>query len=152
MAKTQNIYDLLDRTIDSLRQRDKYSQDNWLQFLHSAAWNYKQPFISQVLIYAQRPDATACAPFGTWTSKRIFNRKIRAGAKGIAVLDDSNPQLSLQYLFDISDTVARKDSMPVPIWHMTSEKETVVRKLIFSEYFSDEAFESAMELSPTDFF
>ncbi len=152
MAKTQNIYDLLDRTIDSLRQRDKYSQDNWLQFLHSAAWNYKQPFISQVLIYAQRPDATACAPFGTWTSKRIFNRKIRAGAKGIAVLDDSNPQLSLQYLFDISDTVARKDSMPVPIWHMTSEKESVVRKLIFSEYFSDEAFESAMELSPTDFF
>lgn len=80
------------------------SVDSWKSFLNSAAWLYKYPFHEQVLIHAQRPDATACAPMQLWNNR--FGRWVNKDAKGIAVIDDSGDKPRLKYLFDVSDTNA----------------------------------------------
>lgn len=101
------------------------SVDNWKSFLNSAAWLYKYPFHEQVLIHAQRPDATACAPMQLWNSR--FGRWINKDAKGIAVIDDSGDKPRLKYLFDVSDTNARRNA-PFRLWHIKPEYEVQVIK------------------------
>lgn len=85
----------------------------WKAFLSSAANNYKYSFSDQILIYAQRPDATACAEIGFWNER--LGRWVNKGAKGIALLDNRFDKPRLHYVFDVSDTNSRKDT-PVPIW------------------------------------
>lgn len=101
------------------------SVDSWKSFLNSAAWLYKYPFHEQVLIRAQRPDATACAPMQLWNSR--FGRWVNKDAKGIAVIDDSGDKPRLKYLFDVSDTNARHNA-PFQLWHIKPEYEAQVIK------------------------
>ena len=101
------------------------SVDNWKSFLNSAAWLYKYPFHEQVLIHAQRPDATACASMQFWNSR--FGRWVNKDAKGIAVIDDSGDKPRLKYLFDVSDTNARHNA-PFRLWQIKPKYEVQVIK------------------------
>ncbi len=80
----------------------------WTAFLTTAARLYKYPFHEQMMIYAQRPDATACAEYDLWNEK--MGRYVRRGSKGIALVDDSGDRPRLRYVFDISDTGTREHS------------------------------------------
>ena len=86
---------------------------NWISFLQTAANNYKYNFDDQVLIHAQRPDATACAPIELWNEH--FGRWVNKGAHGIALIDDKKGHLSLHYVFDVSDTNSRYGN-EVKLW------------------------------------
>ena len=90
--------------------------ESWTGFLRSACYNYKCPFDEQVLIYAQRPDATAVLELEKWN--RQFGRWVNAGATGIAVMDEAHGKGWLKHYFDIADTHATRISRPVPIWSM----------------------------------
>ena len=78
------------------------SWQEWAGFLTTASRLYKYPFHEQLMIYAQRPDATACAEYDLWNEK--MGRYVRRGSKGIALVDDSGDRPRLRYVFDISDT------------------------------------------------
>ena len=108
-TKLQVMSELAAQATEQLTQ----SVDNWKSFLDSAAWLYKYPFHEQVLIYAQRRDAKACAPIELWNSK--FKRWVNRGAKGIALIDDSGQKPALRYVFDVSDTNTRYD-IPFQLW------------------------------------
>ena len=120
-TKLHIMSELAAQTTQQLTQ----SVDNWKSFLNSAAWLYKYPFHEQVLIHAQRPDATACAPMQLWNSR--LGRWVNKGAKGIAVIDDSGDKPRLKYLFDVSDTNARHNA-PFRLWQIKPEYEVQVIK------------------------
>lgn len=120
-TKLHIMSELAAQTTQQLTQ----SVDNWKSFLNSAAWLYKYPFHEQVLIHAQRPDATACASMQLWNSR--FGRWVNKDAKGIAVIDDSGDKPRLKYLFDVSDTNARHNA-PFWLWHIKPEYEAQVIK------------------------
>lgn len=120
-TKLHIMSELAAQTTQQLTQ----SVDSWKSFLNSAAWLYKYPFHEQVLIHAQRPDATACAPMQLWNSR--FGRWVNKDAKGIAVIDDSGDKPRLKYLFDVSDTNARHNA-PFRLWHIKPEYEVQVIK------------------------
>ena len=90
--------------------------ESWTGFLRAACYNYKCPFDEQVLIYAQRPNATAVLELEKWN--RQFGRWVNAGATGIAVIDEARGKGRLKHYFDITDTHAARISRPVPIWSM----------------------------------
>ena len=90
--------------------------ESWTGFLRAACYNYKCPFDEQVLIYAQRPNATAVLELEKWN--RQFGRWVNAGATGIAVIDEASGKGRLKHYFDITDTHATRISRPVPIWSM----------------------------------
>jgi len=90
--------------------------ESWTGFLRAACYNYKCPFDEQVLIYAQRPNATAVLELEKWN--RQFGRWVNAGATGIAVIDEAHGKGRLKHYFDITDTHATRISRPVPIWPM----------------------------------
>lgn len=96
-TKLQLITELANTTSKELSSVNK-----WTEFLSSAAWQYKYSFEDQVLIYAQRPDARACADFDTWNEK--LKRRINRGAKGIALLRERGADFYLDHVFDVSDT------------------------------------------------
>lgn len=120
-TKLHIISELAAQTTQQLAQ----SVDSWKSFLNSAAWLYKYPFHEQVLIHAQRPDATACAPMQLWNSR--FGLWVNKDAKGIAVIDDSGDKPRLKYLFDVSDTNARHNA-PFRLWQIKPEYEVQVIK------------------------
>ena len=120
-TKLHIMSELAAQTTQQLTQ----SVDSWKSFLNSAAWLYKYPFHEQVLIHAQRPDATACAPMQLWNNR--FGRWVNKGAKGIAVIDDSGDKPRLKYLFDVSDTNARHNA-PFRLWQIKPEYEVQVIK------------------------
>ena len=111
-SKFQFITELYSRTL--IRLTGDY--ESWTGFLRSACYNYKCPFDEQVLIYAQRPDATAVLELEKWN--RQFGRWVNAGATGIAVMDEAHGKGWLKHYFDITDTHATRISRPVPIWSM----------------------------------
>ena len=103
------------------------SVENWTRFLDSAAWLYKYPFHDQVLIHAQRPTATACAPIALWND--TFHRWVNKGAKGIALIDDSGFTPHLKYVFDIADTNTRYN-IPFRLWEAKPEyMEQIITEL-----------------------
>ncbi len=89
------------------------SPENWKSFLASAAWLYKYPFRDQILIHAQKPEATACAEIGLWNER--LHRWVNRGAKGIALIDTSEDKPHLRYVFDVSDTNSRQN-IPFALW------------------------------------
>ena len=89
------------------------SPENWKSFLDSAAWLYKYPFREQILIHAQKPEATACAEIGLWNER--LHRWVNRGAKGIALIDTSEDKPHLRYVFDVSDTNSRQN-IPFALW------------------------------------
>ena len=111
-SKFQFITELYSRTLTRLTG----DYESWTGFLRAACYNYKCPFDEQVLIYAQRPDATAVLELEKWN--RQFGRWVNAGATGIAVMDEAHGKGWLKHYFDITDTHATRISRPVPIWSM----------------------------------
>ena len=101
------------------------SPAEWESFLRSAARMYKYAFPEQVLIYAQRPNATACATLEQWNRCR-YRRWVKPGAVGIALLEDAGPQLGLKYVFDLSDTRQTPYSQPFSTWAYRPEYEEAV--------------------------
>ena len=118
-TKLQMMSELAAQTTQQLAQ----SVDSWKSFLNSAAWLYKYPFHEQVLIHAQRPDATACAPIELWNN--TFRRWVNKGAKGIAIIDDSGQKPTLRYVFDVSDTNTRYN-VPFSLWQTRPEYEAQI--------------------------
>ena len=92
------------------------SWQEWAGFLTTAARLYKYPFHEQLMIYAQRPDATACAEYDLWNDR--MGRYVRRGSKGIALMDDSGDRPRLRYVFDISDTGTREHSRTPWLWQL----------------------------------
>ena len=111
-SKFQFITELYSRTLTSLTG----DYESWTGFLRAACYNYKCPFDEQVLIYAQRPDATAVLELEKWN--RQFGRWVNTGATGIAVIDEAYGKGRLKHYFDITDTHTTPVSRPVPIWSM----------------------------------
>lgn len=111
-SKFQFITELYSRTLTKLTG----DYESWTGFLRAACYNYKCPFDEQVLIYAQRPNATAVLELEKWN--RRFGRWVNAGATGIAVMDEAHGKGRLKHYFDITDTHATRISRPVPIWSM----------------------------------
>jgi N12 class adenine-specific DNA methylase len=126
-TKLQLITELSQRTAHSVTRNPV----NWTSFLKTAARNYKYPFQDQLLIYAQRPDATACAPIEIWNRK--FGRWVNRGAKGIALIDDSGSRLSLRHVFDVSDTNSRHNR-PVVLWSMQDRYAEAVTETLENSF------------------
>lgn len=122
-TKLQLITELSERTAHKISN----SPADWTSFLKTAAWNYKYPFQDQLLIYAQRPDATACAPIEAWNQK--LYRWVKKGAKGIALIDDSGIRLTLRHVFDVSDTTGRYNR-PVMLWKMEDRYSEAVMETL----------------------
>ena len=101
------------------------NQDTWKNFLRTAASFYKYPFLEQVMIHKQRPNATACADYNFWNNR--WNRSIRAGSKGIGLVSYENNKPKLRYVFDVADTREREYSRPVQIWSMKPEHERSIQ-------------------------
>ena len=104
-------------------QRISSSRKNWMDYLDATAWLYKYPFYDQLMIYAQRPDARACAPIELWNS--VFKRWVKRGSKGIALVDESGDRLKLRYVFDVSDTSTRSD-VPFKLWAVEPEHQVQI--------------------------
>lgn len=118
-TKFQFITELYDQTVRSVTS----SYKSWTGFLRAACYNYKCPFDEQILIYAQRPDATAVLEMERWNRK--FGRWVNRGAKSIAVFGDDGQHL-LKLYFDVSDTHESRFSRPLPIWTMQPAFEPAV--------------------------
>ncbi|MGE7224160.1 N-6 DNA methylase [Paenibacillus glucanolyticus] len=122
-AKLQRIAELAASTAHAVSDHP----ERWADFLRTAAWNYKYPFQDQLLIYAQRPDATACAAIEIWNNR--LNRWVKRGAKGIALIEDRGSHLGLRHVFDVSDTQSRS-RQTVPLWRMeVPDTEAVIETL-----------------------
>ena len=102
MAKTyQEVYDLSQQITKDVAQ----SPQSWMLYLDTASRMYRYSFQDQLLIHAQKPEATACATFALWNSR--FNRVVKAGTRGIALIDQHSERPRLNYVFDVGDTVKR---------------------------------------------
>ena len=108
------------------------SWQEWAGFLTTAARLYKYPFHEQLMIYAQRPDATACAEYDLWNNR--MGRYVRRGSKGIAMVDDSGDRPRLRYVFDISDTGTREHSRTPWLWTMNEEHTAPVMAMLERNY------------------
>jgi hypothetical protein len=102
---------------------------SWANFLDTAARMYKYPFADQVLIHAQRPDATACASMRLWNE--TFERRRKEGSKAIVLLDDTEPNLRLRYVFDVTDTEGEE---PPYVWKMEPEHEVLASEALKTAY------------------
>ena len=108
------------------------SWQEWTAFLSTAARLYKYPFHEQMMIYAQRPDATACAEYDLWNEK--MGRYVRRGSKGIALVDDSGDRPRLRYVFDISDTGTREHSRTPWLWQLKEQHIGPVSAMLERNY------------------
>ena len=126
--KTKEYLALANRTANSLSQR----WEHWAEFLITASHLYKYSFPEQLMIYAQRPDATACAEYDIWVSR--MNRYVRKGSKGIALLDESSGYPRLRYVFDVSDTGVRANSRDPDLWQLSDELKQPVTEMLASQY------------------
>ena len=116
--KTEEYLALAQRTANGLTRY----WESWTDYLTTASRLYKYPFADQLMIYAQRPDATACASFDIWNNR--MNRYVRRGSKGIALLDQSSSVPRLHYVFDVSDTGVRRNSRDPEMWQYNDDPLT----------------------------
>ena len=108
------------------------SWQKWTAFLTTASRLYKYPFHEQLMIFAQRPDATACAEYDLWND--TMRRYVRRGSKGIALVDNSRGKPRLRYVFDISDTGLRKNSRHPFLWELRPEHEAAVAQALTERF------------------
>jgi hypothetical protein len=108
------------------------SHRSWMDFLRTAARLYKYPYNEQVMIHAQRPDATACAEYDFWNQQ--WGRYVRRGSKGIAVIDTSGDNPKLKYVFDVSDTGTRENSRDIRLWELRQEHSDSVSAMLERHY------------------
>ena len=129
MASTLQQYHQL---ADHMATQITGSYQSWTDFLTTAARLYKYPYHEQLMIYAQRPDATACAEYDLWNNR--MGRYIRRGAKGIALIDHSGDAPKLKYVFDVADTRSTERSCSPYLWEYRSEHEKVVSNALGLQY------------------
>ena len=110
---------------------------DWAAFLNTSSRLYKYPFHDQLMIYAQRPDATACATYDLWND--TMRRYIRRGSKGIALLTPGPYGMDVRYVFDVSDTGTRRNSRNVEPWVLSDEAMESVRQMLEDQYYADAA-------------
>ena len=127
-SKTEEYLALAQRTANGLTRY----WENWTDYLTTASRLYKYPFADQLMIYAQRPDATACADFDIWNNR--MNRYVRRGAKGIALLDESSGFPRLHYVFDVSDTGVRRNSRDPEVWQFNDDLKQPVSEMLAATY------------------
>ena len=127
-SKTEEYLALAQRTANGLTRY----WESWTDYLTTASRLYKYPFADQLMIYAQRPDATACADFDIWNNR--MNRYVRRGAKGIALLDESSGFPRLHYVFDISDTGVRRNSRDPEVWQLGPDLVQPVSEMLSKTY------------------
>ena len=127
-SKTEEYLALAQRTANGLTRY----WESWTDYLTTASRLYKYPFADQLMIYAQRPDATACADFDIWNNR--MNRYVRRGSKGIALLDESSGYPRLHYVFDVSDTGVRRNSRDPERWEMNDDLFKPVSEMLTAEY------------------
>ena len=108
------------------------SWERWAGFLATAGRLYKYPYPDQIMIYAQRPDATACASYDVWNDR--MNRYVRRGSKGIALLDDAGDRLRLRYVFDLADTGTRPNSRDPWLWTLEDRHMIPVAAMLERRY------------------
>ena len=108
------------------------SLERWQSFLTTASRLYKYPYNEQVMIHAQRPDATACAEYDVWND--TMKRYIRRGSKGIALIDTSGYRDRLRYVFDVSDTGTRPNSRNLNLWELRDEHMNAVTAMLERNY------------------
>ena len=117
---------------DTAERQLTSSYKSWTQFLRTAARLYKYPYNEQVMIHAQRPDATACAEYDFWNKK--MGRFVRRGSTGIALIDTSGQKPQLRYVFDVADTGEREHSRPMHLWQFRTEHEDAVAAALERNY------------------
>ena len=122
--KTEEYLALACKTADSFSRQ----WEHWAEFLITAARLYKYSYPDQLMIYAQRPDATACAEYDVWNNK--MNRYVRRGSKGIALLDESGGYPRLHYVFDVSDTAPRRNALYPDLWEVEQTAENRMQQLM----------------------
>ena len=127
-SKTEEYLALAQRTANGLTRY----WESWTDYLTTASRLYKYPFADQLMIYAQRPDATACADFDIWNNR--MNRYVRRGAKGIALLDESSGFPRLHYVFDVSDTGVRRNSRDPEVWQYNDDLKQPVSEMLAATY------------------
>ena len=127
-SKTEEYLALAQRTANGLTRY----WESWTDYLTTASRLYKYPFADQLMIYAQRPDATACADFDIWNNR--MNRYVRRGAKGIALLDESSGFPRLHYVFDVSDTGVRCNSRDPEVWQFNDDLKQPVSEMLSKTY------------------
>ena len=127
-SKTEEYLALAQRTANGLTRY----WESWTDYLTTASRLYKYPFADQLMIYAQRPDATACADYDVWNNR--MNRYVRRGAKGIALLDESSGFPRLHYVFDVSDTGVRRNSRDPEVWQLNDDLFQPVSEMLAQEY------------------
>ena len=127
-SKTEEYLALAQRTANGLTRY----WESWTDYLTTASRLYKYPFADQLMIYAQRPDATACADYDVWNSR--MNRYVRRGAKGIALLDESSGFPRLHYVFDVSDTGVRRNSRDPEVWQYNDDLKQPVSEMLAATY------------------
>jgi hypothetical protein len=128
-SKLQYIQALSEQTASELTAR----RGNWMRYLDTAARLYKYSFPDQMLIHAQKPDAVAVAAIELWNDN--FNRWVRRGTKGIALIDDTGHYPRLKYVFDVNDTEpSRYNARPVTLWEMRQEHKTPVLSELAKSY------------------
>ena len=127
-SKTEEYLALAQRTANGLTRY----WESWTDYLTTASRLYKYSFADQLMIYAQRPDATACADFDIWNNR--MNRYVRRGAKGIALLDESSGFPRLHYVFDVSDTGVRRNSRDPDLWQYNDDLKRPVSDALTAAY------------------
>ena len=127
-SKTEEYLALAQRTANGLTRY----WEHWTDYLTTASRLYKYSFADQLMIYAQRPDATACASFDIWNNR--MNRYVRRGSKGIALLDQSSSVPRLHYVFDVSDTGVRCNSRDPEVWQLNDDLFQPVSEMLAREY------------------
>ncbi len=127
-SKTEEYLALARRTANGLTRY----WESWTDYLTTASRLYKYPFADQLMIYAQRPDATACAEFDIWRNR--MNRYVRRGSKGIALLDESSGFPRLHYVFDVSDTGVRRNSRDPEVWQLGPDLVQPVSEMLAATY------------------
>ena len=127
-SKTEEYLALAQRTANGLTRY----WESWTDYLTTASRLYKYPFADQLMIYAQRPDATACADYDVWNNR--MNRYVRRGSKGIALLDESSGFPRLHYVFDVSDTGVRRNSRDPEVWQYNDDLKQPVSEMLNKTY------------------
>ena len=127
-SKTEEYLALAQRTANGLTRY----WESWTDYLTTASRLYKYPFADQLMIYAQRPDATACAEFDIWRNR--MNRYVRRGSKGIALRDESSGFPRLHYVFDVSDTGVRRNSRDPEVWQLGPDLVQPVSEMLAATY------------------
>ena len=127
-SKTEEYLALAQRTANGLTRY----WESWTDYLTTASRLYKYPFADQLMIYAQRPDATACADYDIWNNR--MNRYVRRGSKGIALLDESSGFPRLHYVFDVSDTGVRRNSRDPEVWQYNDDLKQPVSEMLAATY------------------